>query len=33
MELSFEVHKIIKFTIYDIFFTSGGGVDKVLMRL
>ena len=34
MEISFEVHKIIKFDIYNtVFFTSGQGVDEVLMRL
>ena len=34
MEVSFEVHKITKFTLYNtVFFTSGGGVDEVLMRL
>ena len=30
----FEVHKIIKFTMYNtVVFTSGGGVDEVLVRL
>ena len=34
MEVSVEVHKIIKFTIYNtVFFTSGGCVDEVLLRL
>ena len=37
MEVSVEIHKIIIFIIYntDFFyrFTSGGGVDDVLMRL
>ena len=34
MEVSVEVHKIIKYTIYSTaFFTSGGGVDDVLVRL
>ena len=33
MEVSVEVHKIIKFIVYSIFFTSGGGVDDVLVRL
>ena len=34
MEVSFEVHKIIKFTIYvNVFFTSGGGNDDVLVKL
>ena len=29
-----EVHKIIKFAMYNtVFFPSGGGVDDVLMRL
>ena len=34
MEFFFEVHKIIKFTMYNtVVFTSGGGVDEVLVRL
>ena len=33
MEVSFEVQEIIKFTIYDTVFTSGGGVYEVLVRL
>ena len=34
MEVSVEVHKIIKYTIYStVCFTSGGGVDDVLVRL
>ena len=33
MQISFEVHKIINFTIYNTVFTSGGGVDEVLVRL
>ena len=34
MEVSVEVHKIIKCAIYSIiFFTSGGGVDDMLVRL
>ena len=34
MEFSFEVDKIIKFTIYMImFFPSGGGSDNLLVRL
>ena len=34
MEVSVEVDKIIKCTIYNtVFFPSGGGVDDVLMRL
>ena len=34
MEVSVEVHKIIKCAIYGtIFFHSGGGVDDVLVRL
>ena len=34
MEVSFEVHKIIKFTIYNtVFFYLGGGVYEVLVRL
>ena len=34
MEISVEVHKIIKCTLYNtVFFTSGGGVDDVLVRL
>ena len=34
MEVSIEVPKIIKCTIYSTaFFYSGGGVDDVLMRL
>ena len=34
MEVSVEVHKIIKCAIYStIFFHSGGGVDDVLVRL
>ena len=33
MEVSVEVHKIIKFPIYlTIYFTSGGGVDKVVVN-
>ena len=33
MEVSVEVHKIIKFPIYlTIYFTSGGGVDKVVIN-
>ena len=34
MEVSFEVHKIIKFTIYNtvFFFTSDGSVDDMLVR-
>ena len=33
-EVTFEVHKIIKFTICDtLFFTSCGVVDEVLVRL
>ena len=31
MEVSFQVHKIIKSTIHDtIFFTAAGGVDGVV---
>ena len=34
MEVSVEVHKVIKYTIYSIaFFTSGGGTDDMLVRL
>ena len=34
MKVSLEVHKIIICTIYSTdFFTSGGGVDDVLVRL
>ena len=34
MEVSVKVHKIIKCTIDStVFFTSGGGVDDVLLRL
>ena len=34
MEVSVEVHKIIKCTIDStVFFTSGGGVDDVLLGL
>ena len=34
MEVSAEVHKIIICTIYStVFFTSGGSVDDVLVRL
>ena len=35
MKVSVEVHKIIKCTIYStvFFFTSGGGVDDMLVRL
>ena len=34
MEVSVEVHKIIIWTIYLIaFYTSGGGVDEVLVGL
>ena len=36
MEVSIEVHKIIQCTIYStifFFFTSGGDVDDVLLRL
>ena len=34
MEVSVEVHKIIKCAIYNtVFFLSGGGVDDVLVRL
>ena len=34
MEVSVEVHKIIKRAIYStVFFPSGGGVDDVLVRL
>ena len=35
MEVSVEVHKIIKWTMYSIafFFTSVGGVDDVLVKL
>ena len=34
MEVSFEVHKIIKFTMYNtVFFTSGENVDEMLVRL
>ena len=34
MEVSVEVHKIIKCAIYNtVFFPSGGGVDEVLVRL
>ena len=35
MEVSIEVHKIIQCTIYStiLFFTSGGDVDDVLLRL
>ena len=34
MEVCFEVHKIIKFTIYNTaFFTPDGGFYKVLVRL
>ena len=34
MEVSVEVHKIIKFILYTVlFFTSGGGADDVLVRL
>ena len=34
MEVSAEVHKIIKYAIYSIvFFPSGGGVDDVLVSL
>ena len=34
MEVSVEVHKVIKYDIYSIaFFTSGGGIDDMLVRL
>ena len=33
MEVSVEVHKIIKCAIYGIFSPSGGGVYDVLMTL
>ena len=34
MEVSVEVHKIIKCTIYStVLFASGGSVDDVLIRL
>ena len=35
MEVSAAVHKIIKYTTYKVlfFFTSGGGVDEVLVIL
>ena len=34
MEISVEVHKIIRCTVYSItFFTSGEDVDDVLVRL
>ena len=34
MEVSVEVHKIIKCAIYStVFFNSGGSVDDVLVRL
>ena len=34
MEVSAEVHKVIKCAIYSIaFFPSGGGADDVLVRL
>ena len=34
MEVSIELHKIIKWAIYSTaFFPSGGGVDDVLVRL
>ena len=34
MEVSVEVHKIIKCAIYNtVFFPSGGGVDDVLVKL
>ena len=34
MEVSVEVDKIIKWSIYNtVFFPSGGGVDDVLVRL
>ena len=32
MEVSVEVHKIIKCAIYSTFSPSGGGVDDVLVR-
>ena len=34
MEVSIEVHKVIKCAIYStVFFPSGGGVEDVLVRL
>ena len=34
MEVSIEVHKVIKYAIYSIAsFTSGGGIDDMLVRL
>ena len=34
MDVSVEIHKIIKCAIYStLFFTSGGGVDDVLVKL
>ena len=34
MEVFFEVQKIIKFTTYNtVFFTSGGSVDEMSVRL
>ena len=32
MEVSVEVHRIIKCAIYITFFPSGGGVDDMLVR-
>ena len=33
MEVSVEVHKIIKCAYNTVFFPAGGGVDDVLVRL
>ena len=33
MEVSLEVHTIIKYSIYGIFFLSDGGVYDVMVRL
>ena len=31
MKVSFEVHEIVRFSVYNTFFTSGGNIDKALL--